>query len=226
MCRNGYAAQKPGRGVDTGQSPWAWSMDTSGKIYCWLGLLTVILFATDNPNLSTDTGGPLAYQVTEHFLGGREYVIQVPAATTGDLNSCIVPGTICKHKYDPLSPIGVMGKLPGARRKQQMHSFKISAESTEYITIDVAALGLTSLAANPTGDPVYVAFMQNDASPQLSDWHTAAWVSAGTPYEITILLGPENGGVVLVEGMYKIYVMIVDNPTVPVRPCGQILVGA
>ena len=213
-------------GLDTGQSPWAWSMDTSGKIYTWLGLLTVILFATDNPNLSTDNGGPLAYQVTEHFQGGREYVIQVPSSGAGDLHSCIVPGTIRKHRFDPLSPIGVMGKLPHPRRKQQMHSFKISAESTEFITIDVAALGLTTLAANPTGDPVYMAFMQDDQSPQLSDWHTASWVSASPPYEITILIGPENGGVRLAEGRSQVYVMIVDNPTVPVRPVGWILVGA
>ena len=203
-------------GLDTGQSPWAWSMDTTGKIYIWLGLLQAVLYATDNPSLVTDDGGQLAYHVAEHFPGGREYEIHVPQALTGDLTSCIIPGTMRPYRYDPLYPMGVMGRRLRARRHEHARNMYISAESTQYVTIDVTALGLTGLAADPTGDPVYMAFMQDGKSPQSPDWHEAAWASSTAPYQVQFLAGPLNGGLVLAEGQYQVWVMIVDSPAVPV----------
>jgi hypothetical protein len=211
-------------GLDTGQSPWAWSMDTSGKIYIWLGLLTAILFATDNPNLSTDDGQQLCYRVTEHFPGGREYGIEVPGDTTGDLTSCIIPGTIRKHKFDALNPMGTLDRPLRLRRREPRHTWTVSGESTVYLMIDVGAFGLKGLSANPTGDPVYVAFMQTGLSPQMSDWHQAAWASDTSPYLVQFLLGPQNGGLELEPGRYKVWNMIVDNPTVPVFPSGWLTV--
>src|SRR5581483_2564830 len=103
--------------VQAGQAPWAWSADTTGKIYIWLGLMTVLLYATDNPSVTTDDGGQLTYHVAEHFPGGRQYEIQVPQDLSGDLASCVIPETVRPHKYDPLYPMGVMAGRLRARRR-------------------------------------------------------------------------------------------------------------
>lgn len=212
-------------GLDTGQSPWAWSMDTTGKIYIWLGLLTAILYATDNPNITTDDGGALIYHVAEHFIGGREYEIAVPQALTGDLTSCIIPETIRPHKYDPLYPMGVMGKRLRARRRLRWRKW-MSVLDTEYLTLDPRALGIGGLSVNPTGDAVYIAFMQNGAAPQLTDWQQAQWVSPEQPYEIEFLVGPANGAYALPVGQYQVWLMIVDNPTIPTLPVGWLYITA
>lgn len=212
-------------GLDTGQSPWAWSMDTTGKIYIWLGLLTVILYATDNPSITTDDGGMLTYHVAEHFIGGREYEIQVPGDLTGDLTSCIIPETIRPFKYDPLYPMGVMGKRLKARRKPQWRKWQ-SAGSTEYLTFDTAALGIGGLSVNPTSDPVYIAFMQGTAAPQPGDWQQAQWVSPQAPYQIEFLVGPSGGAYSLAAGQYRVWLMIVDNPSRPELPVGYLNITA
>lgn len=210
-------------GLDTGQSPWAWSMDTTGRIYIWLGLLTVILYATDNPNITTDDGGMLTYHVAEHFQGGREYEIQVPHSLAGDLTSCIIPETIRPHKFDPLYPMGVMSKRLRARRHQPWRKWQ-SILDTEYLTFGIRALGITGLSANPVSDQVFIAFMQDGALPQPSDWHQAQWVSSQRPYQIEFLVGPANGAYSLAIGSYQVYLMIVDNPTIPVKLAGQLYI--
>lgn len=93
--------------LDSGVSPWAFSMEGSGRIYIWLGLMTVKLLPTDSPNIMTDDGQPLTYHVTEHFLGGKQFDITVPTTTsTADLYASIVPGTIRPAEFDPINPMG------------------------------------------------------------------------------------------------------------------------
>lgn len=98
---------------NAGVSPWAFSMEGSGKIFIWNGWLTVRLAATDNPNLVTDSGDPLTYHVTEHFKGGREFDITVPGAlataTNPTLYAQIVSGSAVPYQYDPIDPMGYLG---------------------------------------------------------------------------------------------------------------------
>lgn len=93
--------------LDSGVSPWAFSMEGSGRIYVWLGLMVVKLYPTDSPNVTTDDGNPLTYHVTEHFIGGRQFDITVPSGDTAlDLYSSIVPGSNRPYDYDPVFPMG------------------------------------------------------------------------------------------------------------------------
>jgi hypothetical protein len=85
----------------------------NGKIYLRFGGLSVQLFATDQTasgsTITTDSGNGFFYFVTEHFLGGRTYHIQVPSSDAGtsvDINTLIVPGTVGEYKYDPVYPMG------------------------------------------------------------------------------------------------------------------------
>lgn len=81
----------------------------SGKIYIWKGLLQALLFATDNPGITTDSGGPFVWNVVEHFLGGRTFRITVPSASAPgpvDINTLIVAGSIQPGDFDPASPLG------------------------------------------------------------------------------------------------------------------------
>lgn len=79
--------------------PGAWygySYRGSGRVYLFAGKLDTNLLATDNPSAVTDSGAPLVYHCKEFFLGGRNFDITVPKATTSpvDLGSLIVTGTI------------------------------------------------------------------------------------------------------------------------------------
>lgn len=80
----------------------------SGRVYIYKGLMSVLLFATNNPGITTDSGNPFVYNVTEHFLGGRSFTITVPEATVGsaDINTLINSGTVTAADYDPASPLG------------------------------------------------------------------------------------------------------------------------
>lgn len=81
----------------------------SGRIFIWKGLCQVLLFATDNAGITTDSGQPFTWNVTEHFLGGRSYQITVPSADAPgpvDINTLIVSGSVTAADYDPASPLG------------------------------------------------------------------------------------------------------------------------
>jgi hypothetical protein len=92
-------------------TPFAYNNWGSQRLYIRLGRLDILVFATDQTTsgslIQTDTGNPLFYYVTEHWLGGRTYQIQVPVSSVGtptDINTLIVPGTIAEYKYDPVFP--------------------------------------------------------------------------------------------------------------------------
>jgi hypothetical protein len=87
----------------------------NGVIYLVLGRLNMELFATDQTTsgstITTDNGQAFFYFVTEHWMGGRTYHIQVPSSDAGtsvDIESLIVAGTIRPYQYDPVFPSGNM----------------------------------------------------------------------------------------------------------------------
>lgn len=210
-------------GLDAGTAPWSWSTATTGKIYIWLGLLTVLLYATDNPDVTTDDGGALTYHVAEHFTGGRQYEIGVPQDTAGDLASCVIPETVRPLKYDPLYPMGVMDARLKARRRRPWRKW-MPVTDTGFLTFDLNALGIGGVTVSPAADAVYIAFLPGGVSPQPSDWLAASWVSANKPYQIEFLVGPANGAYSLPAGQYQVWLMIVDNPAIPERPAGWLTI--
>lgn len=87
----------------------------NGPLYLRMGFLDIEVFATDQTSdgaeITTDSGGTFTYWVTEHMLGGRQYQIQVPSASSPgpvDINSLIVAGTVQPYAYDPVNPMGNM----------------------------------------------------------------------------------------------------------------------
>lgn len=95
-------------GRDSSVNAFSFNNWGSGKIYIWRGQMSVTLFATDNADLTTDSGQPLTYYVEEHFMGGRTFSITVPEASVSpvDINSLIVAGTVGQYNYDPANPLG------------------------------------------------------------------------------------------------------------------------
>lgn len=94
-----------------------------------------------------------------------------------------------------------------------------SALDTRYLAYPVDYV-VGGTVRNPSADPVAFAFMPNpaDASPGSGDWHTGSWIAttSGT-YAAQILLGPNNGGLVLTAGVYNVWIRITDSPEVPVE---------
>ena len=215
-------------------------MEGSGKIFIYEGLLVARLYATDNLNMVTDNLQPLTYHVIEHFLGGRQYDITVPTSTSGapiQLSDCIIPSTIEPTKYSAIDVLGsaledfyqqaanldlVLPALP-ALPVQTINSL-----STDYVQIDVTAALTSGQLVNPSVDDISVAFMPSSSGlPAVSDWNAAVWVnpSGPAPYLAQLLIGPDNGGVPVASGVYKIYVQLVDFPQVLVQLVGLLYVS-
>ena len=110
LVNNGFTYRLPGRyvGSDNTLTPGGLNNWGSGRIYIRRGLMSATVFATDNSTLVTDSGNPLTYHVTEHFLGGQQYDISVPAATVSpaDLRSLMVSGPT-PYDFDPANPLGI-----------------------------------------------------------------------------------------------------------------------
>jgi hypothetical protein len=212
--------------VDVGTSPFAFSMEGSGRIFISLGVLTVLLFNPANQNLVTDNGQPLTYHVIEHFRGGQQYDITFDLSTAQGafLSSVIVPGSIQPFQFEPMDPMGDM--LPPLATPAPVPAPAIRwipAVSTEYLRADITAITAgNNLPVDPTGDAIYFAFTAVGAEPLSGDWHTAGWESSGPPYVARILLGP--GGLALAQGKYAIWFKIVDLPETPVIPLGTLYI--
>lgn len=95
--------------------PFAYNNWGNGILYLRLGRLNIEVFATDQTasgsSITTDSGQPFTYWVTEHMLAGRTYQITVPSSASpgpADINSLIIPGTVRPYKYDPVNPMGNM----------------------------------------------------------------------------------------------------------------------
>jgi hypothetical protein len=180
-------------------------MEDSGKIFIYQGLLVVKLYATDNPNITTDNGLPLTYHVTEHFLGGVQFDISVPGASAPGvgLYGLVKAGTLRPWQYDPVNPMGTpqvgleLPCLPDPFCWTQSHL------STQYIQVTIQA------STNPTSDTVQMAFPLPNVDPVSGDWKTASWVSDIAPYISQAMVGPGMAGVVdLSAGRYDIWVQI------------------
>jgi hypothetical protein len=214
--------------LDSGSSPWAFSMEGSGAIYIWRGMLVVKLFATDNPNLTTFQGQPLTYHVIEHFLNGYEYDITVPtSADTLDLNSLIIPGTITPYKFDPIYPMGLMDD----NLYQQLTGSPYSALPVQVLSSlatdwTVCLINPTSnaIVVDPTADQIYFAFMQGSL-PGSGDWKTATWFDGGPPYQAGVLVGPDNDALLLAKGQYQIWSKLVDYPQTIVELIGILYIN-
>jgi hypothetical protein len=93
---------------DSGRTGFGWANWGSGRCYIRFGHLSVPMLCTDNAGMVTDSGNPLTYWVTEHFLGGRRYQISVPSDSVSpvDINSLVITGTVQPYSYDPVNPMG------------------------------------------------------------------------------------------------------------------------
>ena len=188
--------------VDAGVSPWAFSMEDTGKIYIYQGLLIVKLFATDNPGLVTDDGNPLTYHVTEHFLGGQQFDISVPGASapgTG-LYSLVNAGTQSPWQYDPVNPLGTpqAGLTPPEAYPDPL-VWTQSHRSTLFVQVTIGA------SANPTALTVQMAFPPANTDPV--SWVAASWAATTAPYTCQAMVGP-GGAVTLGAGNYGIWVQV------------------
>lgn len=114
---NGSYFRMPARltGTMNNRLAFAYNNWGNGALFLWRGHLNIEVFATDQTasgsTIATDNGNPLFYFVTEHFMGGRTYHIQVPSSSSPgpvDIESLIVAGTIQEYKYDPVFPMGDM----------------------------------------------------------------------------------------------------------------------
>jgi hypothetical protein len=110
LTANGFTYRLPARysGADNTLTPGGMNNWGNGKVYIRIGLMSVTLFATDNSTIVTDSGNPLTYHVVEHFPGGQQYDIAVPAATVSpaDLRSLMV-SPADPYDYDPANPGGI-----------------------------------------------------------------------------------------------------------------------
>jgi hypothetical protein len=93
-----------------------------------------------------------------------------------------------------------------------------SSLSTANLQLQVV---ITSPAGyNPSGDTVQFAFMPDTypaSVPGSGDWHTGSWsVLPGPQYWAQCLVGPANGGVVLAQGLWQVWLKVTDSPEVPV----------
>ena len=116
VTSNSITYRLPARyaGRDAGLTPDSLSNWGTGRIYIRRGRMAVVIMATVNSAIVTDSGNPLVYHVVEHFLGGQQYDISIPgnAVSPVDLRSLIVGGTIQPYAFDPMFPMGVEGYQP------------------------------------------------------------------------------------------------------------------
>lgn len=110
ISSGGNTIRMPARlaGWDASQTGFSWANWGSGKLYIRNGQVSVLLLATDNAGMTTDSGAPLTYWVSEHMMGGRTFQITAPSASSSpaDLDSLIVAGSVQPYQYDPVNPMG------------------------------------------------------------------------------------------------------------------------
>jgi hypothetical protein len=98
----------------------------------------------------------------------------------------------------------------------------VSASSLEYVRVPVAAT-VAGAPVNPTADVVKLAFITPGATPAAGDLKTASWdtdtTTTPTTYRAQCLVGP-GGTITLTAGLYVVWVQVVDNPEIVLRPAG------
>lgn len=101
-------------------------------------------------------------------------------------------------------------------------ALRLSAATTEYVRIPVSAKENGSVV-NPTTDAVQMAFVAADAAPGNTDWKTASWETDGSTYYARCLVGP-SGDATPAVGSYHVWVKLTDNPEIPVRRAGRLVI--
>jgi hypothetical protein len=101
----------------------------------------------------------------------------------------------------------------------------ISSLSCQYVVVPVTAEDDGSVY-NPTSDVVQFAFTAGyGVKPADEDWLTGNWDSnpvQGIYYNAKILIGP--GATVLAPGTYTAWIKVTDNPQIPVKQCGTVVI--
>lgn len=84
----------------------------------------------------------------------------------------------------------------------------------------------TPVGVNPTGDPVYMAFLSSPppSQPTSLQWNAATWLVNGTEYIALCLVGP-GGTITLTAGLWYTWVKITASPEVPVKYAGVLQVS-
>lgn len=212
--------------LDSGVSPWAFSMEGSGNVYIWLGLLVVKLLPCDSAEIVTDDGEPLTYHVTEHFIGGKQFDISVPTTTdTVDLYGAMLPGTMCDAPFDPVNPMGSLLEEDGLYDVPPIAEFvrRQSQLSIEYDTVNLSDLpALADVSLSPS-DTVQFAYTQAPPSASTT-WTAGQIVAGGPPYQAQILVGPNTGSVTLSPGKYQRWVAITQSPQYIVARAGTLII--
>lgn len=79
---------------------------------------------------------------------------------------------------------------------------------------------------NPTSDVVQFAFTEGyGVTPSV--WVTGSWDSTvvqGSWYNAKCLVGPGAGGTALAAGTYTVWLKVTDNPEIPVRQTGTLII--
>lgn len=103
-----------------------------------------------------------------------------------------------------------------------MAGIVLSSLTTVYIQVPVTAT-IDGQPYNPSGDTVQMAFTASGANPV--SWNPASWTSGpgSGSYLAQCLVGPANGALNLGAGSWTIWVMITDNPEVPVFKAGTLV---
>jgi len=101
----------------------------------------------------------------------------------------------------------------------------LAALSTQYIEIPVTELA-SGLPADPTTNPVHVAFMLGRAQPDTGDWKTGSWETSGVngAYFARVLVGPNGGVITLTPGLYTVWLKIDASPETPIMQTGNVTV--
>lgn len=89
----------------------------------------------------------------------------------------------------------------------------LSSLATEYVAYSVTATNYDGTVLNLSGDAVKLAFVATGQEPVTGDWRTATWLSTGVA---GILVG-QDGGVSLSDGMWDVWIQILDSPEHPTR---------
>lgn len=92
-----------------------------------------------------------------------------------------------------------------------------SSLSTEYVPFKVTATNVDGTPIDPSQSQAKMAFVGVGQEPVEADWHDATWFGGNTA---AVLVGPDNGGVLLADGTYSVWLRILANPERPTGPVG------
>lgn len=91
------------------------------------------------------------------------------------------------------------------------------------ITKELFKVRITALEDLDT-QPVRLGFMLEDAKPTDEDMHEATWQGdVGKSREAGVMVGPDTD-IELTAGGYTVWYRVTDNPEIPWRPCGWVIV--